>query len=61
MPLLSLLVEFVVLHTIIEKMYYRPEYEATREDSEILPIYDSVDNYKPLSMERIFMIQQMLK
>lgn len=61
MPLLSLLVEIIVIHTIVEKLYYRPEREVMREDLEILPVYDSTDDYKPLSMERLFMIQQMIK
>lgn len=61
MPLLSLLVEIIVIHTIVEKLYYRPEYEVTREDSEILPVYNSADDYRPLSMERLYIITQMLK
>lgn len=61
MPLLTLLMEFVVLHTIVEKLYYRPEYEVMREDLEILPVYDNANEYRPLSIERLFMIQQMLK
>lgn len=58
---LTLLVEFVVLHTIIEKMYYRPEYEIMREDLEILPVYYNANEYRPLSMERLYIITQMLK
>lgn len=61
MPLLTLLMEFVVLHTIVEKLYYRPEYEVMREDLEILPVYDNANEYRTLSIERLFMIQQMLK
>lgn len=61
MPLLTLFMEFVVFHTLMERLLYEPKYEATKEDEEILPIYDSANAYRPLSMERIFMIQHMLR
>jgi len=61
MPLLTLVFEFLVFHMLVDKLLYEPRYEITREDSEILPVYYSTDSYKPLSMERLFMIDQMLK
>ena len=61
MPLLTLLMEFVVFHVIMEKLLYEPRYDMTREDLEILPIYYYDSDYKPLSMERLYMIQQMIK
>lgn len=61
MPLLTLFMEFIVFHTLVEKLYYHPRYETTKEDSELLPIYNSADDYRPLSIERLFVIQQMLK
>lgn len=61
MPIMTLVFEFLVFHTLMERLLYEPRYETTKEDSELLPIYNSADDYRPLSMERIFMIQQMLK
>lgn len=61
MPIMTLVFEFLIFHALAEKLLYEPRHESSREDFEILPIYDSVGNYKPLSMERIYMIQQMLK
>lgn len=61
MALFSLFMEFVVFHTLVEKLFYEHKYESSREDSEILPVYNAIDKYKPLSMERLFMIQEMLK
>ena len=61
MPIMTLVFEFLIFHTLMERLLYEPKYEATREDEEILPVYNNVDKYRPLSMERIFMIQQLLK
>lgn len=61
MPLMTLMFEFLLFHTLLDKILYEPRYESAREDNEILPVYDSTDDYRPLSMERLFMIQQMIK
>lgn len=61
MPLMTLVFEFLIFHTLMERLLYEPKYESTREDEELLPVYDSANTYRPLSMERIFMIQQLLK
>lgn len=61
MAIMTLFMEFVVFHTIFEKLFREPTFEMGREDTEILPVYSDVSKYRPLSMERLFMIQQMIK
>lgn len=61
MAIMTLFMEFVVFHTIFEKLFREPTYEVSREDSELLPIYDSMSSYKPLSMERLYMINDMIE
>lgn len=61
MVLMTLFMEFILFHALIEQVLREPTYEVTREDNEILPVYDSIDKYRPLSMERLYMINDMIE
>jgi hypothetical protein len=56
-----LLLEYTVIHALVEKVFREPRRDTNREDIELIPIYGSIDKYRPLSMERLYIIDQMIE
>jgi len=56
-----LLLEYTVIHALVEKVFREPRRDTNREDIELISIYGSIDKYRPLSMERLYIIDQMIE